>query len=317
MKRLLLAAVVLAIAGLAIFWFLTEPSPAIARQDFAALDQVGDATRGKIIFDAGGCASCHAVPKDPKDSKEPDHLKLGGGLGLPSPFGTFYVPNISPDPKDGIGAWSAGDLANAMLSGVSPKGEHYFPAFPYTTYAHAKVGDIADLMAYLKTLPPVAGKAPPHDVPFPFSVRRALGLWKLLFLDRSPIMPDVAHDAAWNRGHYLIEALGHCAECHSPRYIIGGIIASQRFAGGPNPEGKGWVPNITQDATGLAKWSARDIVEVLNTGFTPEYDAVGGSMVAVVRNTSQLPEADRAAMADYIKSLPARVGPARPPKAAK
>lgn len=311
MKRLLVAAVVLAIAGLAIFWFLTEPSPAIARQDFAALDQAGDAARGKIIFNAGGCASCHAIPKDP------DHLKLGGGLGLPSPFGTFYVPNISPDPKDGIGAWSAGDLANAMLSGVSPKGEHYFPAFPYTTYAHAKVGDIADLMAYLKTLPPVAGKAPPHDVPFPFSVRRALGLWKLLFLDRSPVLPDAAHDAAWNRGHYLVEAFGHCAECHSPRYIIGGIIASQRFAGGPNPEGKGWVPNITQDATGLAKWSARDIVEVLNTGFTPEYDAVGGSMAAVVRNTSQLPEADRAAMADYVKSLPAGVGPPRPPKAAK
>ena len=308
MKRLIIALCVLAIAGLAVFWFLTEPSPAVARQDFAALDKAGDAGRGKIIFHAGGCASCHVAPG------EPDHLKLGGGLGLPSPFGTFYVPNISPDPKDGIGSWSAGDLANAMLSGVSPKGEHYFPAFPFTTYAHAKLGDIADLMAFLKTLPPVAGKVRPHDVPFPFSVRRALGMWKLLFLDRSPVVADAGHDASWNRGHYLVEALGHCAECHSPRYIIGGIIPSQRLAGGPNPEGKGWVPNITQDATGLAKWSAKDIVEVLTTGFTPDYDAVGGSMASVVRNMAQLPEADRTAIAAYLKALPAVVGPARPQK---
>ena len=258
------------------------------------------------MFHAGGCASCHATPG------QPDRTRLGGGLQLKTAFGTFVSPNISPSQADGIGSWTTADLANAMLRGVSPEGAHYYPAFPYTTYAHAKLEDVRDLMAYLRTLPAVDGKAPAHDVSFPFSFRRGLGLWKLLFLDPTPLRDDPGQSAAWNRGHYLVNALGHCAECHSPRNLAGGIVTAQRFAGGPDAEGRGWVPNIT--ARGIGSWSRGDIAELLATGFTPDYDSVGSSMADVVRNTGALPKADRDAMAEYLKSLAAVDGPPRSSK---
>jgi mono/diheme cytochrome c family protein len=306
MKRFLSALVALAVAGFGLFWWMTRPIAAITGADALALEQGGDAARGEIVFNAGGCASCHATPG------QPDRKRLGGGLQLKTAFGTFVAPNISPSKADGIGAWKTADLANAMLRGVSPEGAHYYPAFPYTTYAHAKLEDVRDLMAYLRTLTAVDGKAPAHDLSFPFSFRRGVGLWKALFLDTTPIVDEPGKSADWNRGHYLVDALGHCAECHSPRNPAGGIVAAQRFAGGPDAEGRGWVPNIT--AKGIGSWSKGDVSELLSTGFTPDYDSVGSSMADVVRNTGALPKADRDAMAEYLKSLPAVEGPARPPK---
>jgi mono/diheme cytochrome c family protein len=241
---------------------------------------------------------------------QPDRTRLGGGLAIPSPFGTFYVPNISPDPVDGIGRWSEADFVTALTKGTSPEGTHYFPAFPYTSYHHANISDLRDLFAYLKTLPPVSGKVRDHDVPFPFNIRRNIGIWKLLFMDSKPPVHDAAKSAQWNRGAYLVNALGHCAECHSPRNFLGGIIAAQRFAGGSDPDGKGWVPNITQK--GLSDWNEKDIAYLLETGMLPDGDSVGGSMARVIKNTSQLSAEDRAAMAAYIKSLPAVQGPPRP-----
>jgi mono/diheme cytochrome c family protein len=202
-----------------------------------------------------------------------------------------------------------------VTRGISPTGFHYFPAFPYTSYKHAKVEDVRDLFAYLKTLAAVPGKARDHDVPFPFNVRRNIGIWKLMFRDGKPFMPDAARSPSWNRGAYLVNSLGHCAECHSPRNFLGGIITAQRFAGGPNPEGEGWVPNITQK--GLNEWSDKDIAYFLETGQTPDGDTAGGAMVRVIKNTSQLAPEDRAAIAEYIKSLPPVDGPPRPKKAAK
>jgi mono/diheme cytochrome c family protein len=258
------------------------------------------------MFNAGGCSSCHAVPN------QPDRQKLGGGVAIPSPFGTFYAPNISPDPNDGIGRWSEADFVTAVMKGTSPNGAHYFPAFPYTSYQHAKLEDVRDLFAYLKTLPPVAGKGRDHDVPFPFNIRRNVGVWKFLFMDGTPFQGDAAHSPQWNRGAYLVNSFGHCAECHSPRNFLGGIVAAQRFAGGPNPEGEGWVPNITE--RGLSDWSAKDIGYFLETGQMPDGDSAGGSMVRVIKNISQLTAEDRAAIADYIKSLPPVDGPPRPKK---
>jgi mono/diheme cytochrome c family protein len=307
-KRLFVALVALAVAGAGVFWWLTTPVRAVPVEPGAALETSGDAGRGALVFNAGGCASCHATPK------QEDRLRLGGGLELTSPFGAFVAPNISPHPRDGIGSWKVADLVNAMLRGVSPEGAHYYPSFPYTTYAHAKVEDVADLMAYLRTLPQVEGKAPAHRIGFPFNIRRGLGLWKQMFLDTQALQDDPARSPEWNRGRYLVEALGHCAECHSPRNPIGGIKASERFAGGPDLEGRGWVPNITPSPKGLASWSKADISELLSTGFTPEYDSVGSSMADVVKNTAALPKADRDAMAEYLKSLPPRDGPARPAK---
>jgi len=164
--------------------------------------------------------------------------------------------------------------------------------------------DLRDLFAYLKTLPPIMGKIRDHDVPFPFNIRRTLGIWKLLFLDGKPFVPDSSQSAQWNRGSYLVNAPGHCAECHSPRNILGAIKSGKRFTGGPSPDGQGGVPNITQQK--LKEWSDKDIVDTLTTGMTPDSDFVGGAMAEVVRNTAQLNAADREAMATYIKSLPAK-----------
>ena len=293
----MLLAAIAAVAGLAAFWFLTIPA-IVPASTLAA--HTPDLANGKEMFYAGGCASCHAVPK------QPDMTRLGGGLALTSPFGTFYVPNISSDPKDGIGAWSEAQFVTAMTMGTSPSGEHLYPAFPYTSYQHMRVNDLRDLFAYLKTLPPVQGHVRGHDLPFPFNIRRTLGLWKLLYLDGKPFTLDPSQSAQWNRGAYLVNGPGHCVECHSPRDALGGVIVGLRFTGGPSPDGQGGVPNITQYK--LKTWSEQDIADTLEDGMTPDSDRVGGNMAEVVRNTSQLTAADRLAIAAYIKSLPAVEG---------
>ena len=183
MRRFLLLCVLFAAAAGAEFWWLSAPSPIFAANS-DAMERGGDAARGKLIFDAGGCASCHMTPG------QDDRLALGGGYELKTAFGSFFAPNISSHPQDGIGRWTAADLVNAMQAGVSPSGEHYFPAFPYTTYAHAKPDDIRDLMFYLRALAPVAGKSKPHTLGFPFNVRRGVGLWKLANFDKAPIAAD-------------------------------------------------------------------------------------------------------------------------------
>ncbi|MGB3271439.1 MAG: cytochrome c [Xanthobacteraceae bacterium] len=302
--RVLAGIVVLAGLGAGgIYWLLTVPRVVAAS---TLPPHTPDLGNGETAFNAGGCASCHATPG------QKDRLTLGGGLALASPFGTFHVPNISPDPNDGIGRWSEAEFVTAMVEGTAPDGSHYYPAFPYPSYRNASVGDLRDLFAYLKTLPPVAGRVRDHELAFPFNIRRNVGIWKALFLNGEPFKPDAAQSAEWKRGAYLVNSLGHCAECHSPRNVLGGIVAAQRFAGGPDPEGKGFVPNIT--AKGIGDWSADDLAYFLKTGETPDGDTTGGSMVQVVRNLSHLSEDDRAAMATYLKSLPAVEGPARPKK---
>jgi mono/diheme cytochrome c family protein len=174
------------------------------------------------------------------------------------------------------------------------------------------ISDLRDLFAYLKTLPAVSGRVRDHDLPFPFTIRWLVGAWKWLFLDGKPFTPDASQSAEWNRGAYLVNGPGHCAECHSSRDATGGILSAQRFAGGFTPDGKGWVPNITQQE--LADWSVNDIAYLLETGMTPDGDSVGGSMAEVVRNTGQIGDADRLAMATYIKMLKPIKGPSPPSK---
>jgi mono/diheme cytochrome c family protein len=294
MARKVLGLVLVAIAVAAVaLWILTSPVTVPAS---ALGPHTPDLANGRTMFLAGGCSSCHAVPK------QKDQTRLGGGLALHSPFGTFYVPNISPDRADGIGGWSEAQFVTAMTQGTSPEETHLFPAFPYTSYRNMTLDDVRDLFAYLKTLPAVSGQVREHDVPFPFNVRRFVGLWKLLYLRGAPWQPDPAQSAQWNRGSYLVNGPGHCAECHSPRNALGAIVAGKRFTGGPSPDGQGGVPNITQFK--LKNWSVDDIAYTLEDGTTPDSDRVGGEMVEVVRNTSQLSKEDRMAMAVYIKSLP-------------
>ena len=232
-------------------------------------------------------------------------------MALKSPFGTFYAPNISPDRNDGIGAWNEANFITAMWKGTSPDGSHYYPVFPYTSYQRMRMEDVRDLFAYLQTLPPEQGKVREHDLPTLLKFRRLLGGWKFLVLDGRPFTPDPSKPSEWNRGAYLVNGPAHCAECHSPRNVLGAIVQSQRFAGGPDPEGgDGWVPNITQ--AGIGDYSERDIERILETGDMPNGDSVGGAMTAVVSNTSKLPAEDRAAISLYVKSLPPVEGPKHP-----
>jgi mono/diheme cytochrome c family protein len=296
MKKALLVfaglAIVAALAAAA--WFGSAPrslSPAVAD----AMNAPGDAAAGRVVFFAAGCSACHMSPGTS------DPLRLGGGLELKTKFGSFYPPNISPDVQDGIGKWSAQDFARALLLGVSPKDEHYYPAFPYSSFRHMTETDVRDLYAFLRTLAPVAGRAPPQAVAFPFSIRRAIGLWKRLYLGPQEFSPAPDRDAQWKLGRYLVQGPGHCAECHSPRDPLGGIIAHRRLTGGPTPDGKGKAPDIT--AAGLKDWSQADIAEALSSGLTPSGDSLGGPMAAVVRDTAELPASYREAIAAYLKSV--------------
>jgi len=302
-----------AIAAVVALWALTVPAtvPSAALPGYSP-----NIENGRTMFNIGGCASCHATPN--ADPNKVERTRLGGGLALQSPFGTFYAPNISPDPADGIGTWTEADFVTALWKGTSPHGEHLFPAFPYTSYQHMELADVRDLFAYLKTLPPVPGRVRRHDLKFPFSIRRLVGFWKLLFLHGGPFAPDPALSEELNRGAYLVNGPGHCAECHSPRNFLGAIIESERFAGGPAADGKGWVPNITpaglQRAADDRVWSQKDIATYLAEGMDPTGDYAGGAMAEVIRNTSLLSAADHAAIAAYIVSLPPRQGPTPPPK---
>ncbi|MFQ8432091.1 c-type cytochrome [Amaricoccus sp. W119] len=298
MRREIVKLAVLALVGLAVFYVLTMPR-GLSDDEIAGLPE-GDATRGEAVFWAGGCSSCHAAA----DAEGEDRLLLGGGRVLKTDFGDFTVPNISNDAEDGIGAWSTGDLANAMMRGVSPDGRHYYPSFPYTSYARMKPGDIADLRAYLATLPAVAGRQAGHALGFPFNIRRGLGLWQWAFLSPDPVLDLPDAEPAVARGQYLVEGPGHCGECHTPRGFAGDTDYARWLGGAPAAEGDGNVPNITP-GDDLGDWSAGDIAYYLESGFTPDYDSVGGAMVEVQENMAMLPAEDREAIAAYLGVVPA------------
>ena len=289
----------LAVVGLAAWW-ITRPQ-VLADAELPA--HRPDPGAGERVFWAGGCASCHASPVDGKRAKGDNKLLLGGGLGLHTPYGVFRVPNISPHPQDGIGGWTPLQFVNAMQRGVSPAGRHYYPSFPYTSYARMPIEDVMDLQAFLDTLPPVAGRVGSHSLGFPWSIRRGIGAWKRRYLEteRLPLAPTTPLEL----GRQLVEGAGHCGECHTPRDRFGGLARDRWLAGAPNPDGKGRVPNITPGGDNISTWSAADIAYYLESGFTPEFDTVGGSMVAVQENMAKLSDEDRAAIAAYLKALPA------------
>lgn len=291
MKRVLLVLLLAALGAAGLGFWLTAPSR-VAADRLEGL--TGDADAGEAVFTAAGCASCHHAP----DSD--DKLVLAGGQAFPSDFGTFHAPNISPDPDHGIGDWSFEDFANALLRGVSPEGSHYYPAFPYAAYTHMREQDIADLWAYMQTLPPSQAESQPHEVAFPFNIRRAVGGWKVLFFDPSWVIEDV-DTPELERGRYLVEALAHCGECHTPRNALGGLDRDAWLSGAANPSGDGRIPGLTPDRL---NWSAGDIAYYLETGFTPDFDSAGGHMVEVIENFAKLPAEDRQAVAAYVKALP-------------
>lgn len=298
--RTIAALAALGLLGLGAAWVLTAPE----RVDPELLaDLVGDADRGETVFWAGGCASCHAVPQAAGE----DRLILAGGQAFPSEFGTFRAPNISSDPDVGIGDWTLAEFVDALQNGVSPDGRHYYPAFPYTAYRLAEHQDLADLFAFMGTLPASDTPSEPHDVSFPFSIRRLVGGWNLLFLqDEFVVGGDLPLSDETTRGRYLAEALGHCAECHTPRNELGALDRDRWLQGAANPTGDGRIPGLTPSQL---SWSAEEIAAYLADGFTPEFDSAGGHMASVVQNLARLSDADRQAIAAYLAALPAAETP--------
>jgi len=297
MRRFVLALGFLGGVGFLVFWILTSPQIIISAE---LPKQTGNPGKGKYIFYASGCASCHSAP----GTKGDDKLTLTGGRNFKTPFGTFFAPNISPDKTHGIGGWTTLQFVNAVMRGVSPEGSHYYPAFPYMSYQRMKISDVIDLKAFMDTLPASATSSTSHELPLPFQLRRGLGLWKMLFMDYQPFTPNPNVSDQINRGNYLVNGPGHCGECHTPRNIIGGPETAWAYAGAPEPDGKGTIPNITPHKDGIASWSSEDISSALKTGFLPEFETFGGSMILVQENMAKLNDNDLGAIAAYLKSLP-------------
>lgn len=251
--------------------------------------------RGRYVFTVAGCASCHTLDRD-----------QAGGRALDTPFGTFHPPNITPDPEHGIGGWREDDFLRALGEGVSPQGEHYYPAFPYTSYTRMTPADMRALYAYLMTRPAVARASPPHELPWWVSSRKLLGFWKAGRFSPGRYQYRPGRSAQWNRGAYLAQALGHCGECHTPRGPLGRRRDSLHLAGNRRgPEGRR-VPNITRDEeTGIGHWSAAERRDFLATGRLPGGGFTGPLMIEVLASSGMsLSEADRAALATYLDSLP-------------
>ncbi|WP_116134470.1 c-type cytochrome [Tropicimonas sp. IMCC34043] len=288
-------------------WSATHPGrdlPEIAGADLA---------NGRNVYLTADCGTCHMT------QGQDDDTLLGGGRALDSEFGIFHMPNISPDETAGIGKWTLAEFDRAMREGVGPggmwpDGQNLYPAFPYTSYQRMSGDDVRDLYAYIMTLPEVAEAAPPHELKFPFNLRRGVGVWRLAFLDGKPLEPGPVPDGVdadqYHRGQYLVESTAHCAECHSPRNAMGVVIGSERYAGGPSADGSFYVPNITPDETGIGFWAPAAIANYLHTGVSPIGRASDGDMAEIIANTSQLPFADLQAMAVYLKHVPAVDKPA-------
>jgi mono/diheme cytochrome c family protein len=303
MRKVILVLLALAVVGAAAAFYLSRPQ-ALAASDIPA-GHKADLANGERMYNAGGCISCH---KPAEEDTAADKNLPSGGHALVTPAGTFYPPNLTPDKETGLGAWSDLDFVNAMQRGVSPSGEHLIPAFPYTSYAKMRIGDVLDIKAYLMTLKPVRAVARPAELPLGLPVewlaRRSVGLWKLLAFSPAPFRPDPSHGETWNLGAYLVSAPGHCSECHTPRNFLMVPQTGKWLAGGPHPEGNGKVPSL-RDLVGRERYKdAADLDSALRFGETFGYDKLSsGGMGSVQTNLSKLPEADTKAIAEYLVSL--------------
>lgn len=270
---------------------------AILLASVEGLAQEDTVARGKYLLYAGGCISCHTEDID-------EAVPLAGGRAMETPFGTFYSPNITPDAATGIGKWSDEQFVDAFWEGVSPEGDHYFPAFPYTSYSGVSRADLLAIKAYLFSLDPVSKASREHDLAWYMSSRLAAGAWKELNFESARFTPDAARDEQWNRGAYLVRHLGHCGECHTPRSTFGVLQTDLEMAGSRMGDEK--IANITQHRVdGIGRWSVRDIEYFLDIGMLPDGDFAGSLMGAVIEdNTSKLTREDRLAIAVYLKTAP-------------
>jgi mono/diheme cytochrome c family protein len=270
----------------------TVPPPQVASTDPSA------AVRGEYLVAAGNCVGCHTDDRH-------GGTRFAGGKPIETPFGTYYSGHITPDPTTGIGAWSDIDFLRAVRQGVMPSGSYYFPAFPFPSFTLINDRDILDIKAYLSTQPPIVAANRSPEAPFPFNFRPVMAPWRMLYFTPGPYVPDPGQSGEWNRGAYLANAVSHCGECHTPRGALGAVDNDRRFAGTMSASSGIHAPNITSDrADGIGNWTVDEIAQLLKIGMTPLGDFVGGAMAEVVRGTGKLTDADRHAVALYVKSVP-------------
>ena len=308
--RIVIAVVVLAAAAV-VAWILLRPGE-LPRTGVPA--PVTNATtqylsRGEYLARAGDCVACHTTPTG---------KPFAGGRAMPTPFGNLYVPNITPDDETGIGKWTADEFYRMMHTGISRDGALLYPAMPFASYTKVTREDCDAIYAYLMSVPPVHQKNRPHELRFPFNKRELLVGWRALYFNEGEYVPDSSQSAQWNRGAYLVEGLGHCAMCHTAINRLGGSSESQAFEGGMIPNQNWYAPSLTSNReAGLADWSEKDIVDLLQVGVSKRA-TVYGPMAEVVYNSLQyLTDEDVAAMAVYLKSLPKRDAEPQPTSQAR
>lgn len=269
---------------------------ALAGVSLPVQSQESAVERGAYLVKAAGCVGCHTAKRG---------THFAGGLGLKTPFGTFFSPNITPDKNTGIGDWSDEDFVRALHEGIAPDGGRYFPVFPYPSYTKMTREDALAIKAYLFSLEPVSQANREHDVSFPFSWRFLQRGWRMINFDEGRFEPDPGLSDEINRGRYLTDALAHCGECHTPRNFMGGTDNDMYLAGTPDgPEGQ-LAPNITPHDTGISDWSESDLVSLMKSGFKPDFDNVQGTMAeAIEEGLMHLTDEDLQAIAAYLKTVP-------------
>jgi len=278
------------------FWWLTRPDPLPAS---AIPAHTADRANGEVLYHAGSCFACHKPPEAAANPSLPS-----GGTPFKTPIGVFYPQNLTPDPETGLGRWSEADFVNAMTRGLAPDGRHYFPAFPYMAYRAMPVSGLLDLRAYLMSLPAVKAVHPPHTVPQVGLARRGVGLWKRIALARPPFIPASEGSDSWKRGAYLVNAPGHCGECHTPKNWLMVEDLGRYMAGGPHPGGEGKVPSLRGLLAREKYADASNLMLALQNGEELGYeDLSSGGMAAIQENLAKLPESDVRAISGYLLSL--------------
>ncbi len=289
-----LAALVAVVAFL--LWPAALPRAIVSASQLTGVPLIA---RGRYLATAADCVACHTAPGG---------ASFAGGRAFKLPFGTIYWPNITPDRDTGIGGWSNAEFVRALQRGIGRRGENLYPALPYTAYALASTDDVLAIRAYLATLTPVHAASPKNRLAFLFNQRVAMRAWNLLFLPGRPMESDRTHDAAWNRGKYLADALGRCGECHTPRDMMMGLDQGERYAGAVRV---GWrAYNLTSDRRhGLGNWTDAALTHYLSTGRAQGHGPASGPMAEVVENSlSHLDAGDIAAIVHYFRSVPAQSG---------
>jgi mono/diheme cytochrome c family protein len=272
---------------------------ALAQTAFA--DTPDQVEQGRYLAIAGNCMSCHTAAGGES---------FAGGVAFETPFGRLYSTNITPDPETGIGKWTLEQFTQALREGVRPDGAHLYPAFPYTAFTNVTDADAAALFAYLKSLPAVNAPAQENDMSFPFSQRWLLGLWKAMYFEPGRYQPDKSKSEEWNRGAYLVEGLGHCGACHTPRTFLGAEDADRAFHGATYKDKiddklLDWsASDLTSGPNGLAQWQEAELAQYLHEGHSFRAAVFGGMNEVIANSTSNLTEADTKAIAVYLKSLP-------------